>query len=74
MDIGMLWRDDDKERSLEEKVKRAVTYYREKYGRMPNTCFVHMGMLPNELRVDKVVVRPAKDILPQHFWIGIQKA
>lgn len=74
MDIGMLWRDDDKERSLEEKVKRAVTYYREKYGRMPNMCFVHMAMLPNELRVDKVVVRPAKDILPQHFWIGIQKA
>lgn len=74
MDIGMLWRDDDKERSLEEKVKRAVTYYREKYGRMPNMCFVHMGMLPTELRVDKVVVRPAKDILPQHFWIGIQKA
>jgi hypothetical protein len=33
MQTGMLWLDDDKRRSIEEKVRRAVAYYRDKYGR-----------------------------------------
>ncbi len=68
----MLWLDDDGKRSLEEKVNRAVEYYREKYGRMPEMCLVNKGMLPDETLVGKVSVQPLPNILPHHFWLGMR--
>ena len=47
MDVGMLWFDNDKQADLRAKIERAATYYRDKYGRMPNLCFVHPCMIPN---------------------------
>jgi len=41
MDVGMLWFDATPDRSLGAKVERAATYYREKYGRRPNVCYIH---------------------------------
>lgn len=48
MDIGMLWYDDDKQRRFDEKVARAVEYYRTKYGVQPTECYVNPGMLGEE--------------------------
>ncbi len=45
MDIGMLWYDDDGKRQLDEKVARAVEYYRAKYGVQPTECYVHPSTL-----------------------------
>lgn len=73
MEIGMLWRDDS-QRTLEEKVSRAVQYYAHKYGRMPNLCFVNEAAVDEDgLEVAAVRVRPALDVLPQHFWVGVKK-
>ena len=72
MNVGMLWLDDDSKRPFEEKVKRAVDYYREKYGRTPELCLVHTGMLTDEKRVGKVNVQPIANILPHHFWLGMK--
>jgi len=41
MQIGLLWYDDDPQRTLEAKIGRAADRYREKYGRLPDTCYVH---------------------------------
>ena len=41
MKVGLLWYDDDAGRGLAAKVKRAAQRYREKYGRLPNTCYVN---------------------------------
>lgn len=71
MNVGMLWLDDDRSRSLEEKVLRAVEYYREKYGRFPDTCLVNSTMLKDETKVGKVNVQPLANILPHHFWLGM---
>ena len=46
MDIGMLWFDNDKKSDYEAKIERAATYYRDKYGKAPNLCFVHPCMIP----------------------------
>ncbi len=46
MDIGMLWFDNDKGADFAVKVKRAVDYYKKKYGQIPNLCFVHPCMIP----------------------------
>ena len=72
MNVGMLWLDDDRNRSLDEKVSRAVEYYREKYGRMPEMCLVNKEMLAEEKQVGKVCVQPLATILPHHFWLGMK--
>ena len=69
MNVGMLWLDDDRTRSLDEKVSRAVDYYREKYGRMPDLCLVNKTMLAEEKLVGKVSVQPQSAILPHHFFV-----
>lgn len=72
MEVGMLWRDDDQRRTLEEKVSRAVHYYREKYGRVPNICFVNKDAIAEAVEIEKVLVQPAKNVMPQHFWVGVR--
>jgi hypothetical protein len=75
MNIGMLWYDNDPKVALKEKVERAAAYYRRKYGRIPDVCFVHpkmLGSLP-EQRVgteSEVAVRSNRLIQPGHLWIG----
>ena len=46
MNIGMLWYDNDPKDDLDGKVKRAATFYQDKYGKSPTLCFVHPSMLP----------------------------
>lgn len=81
MEIGLLWYDDNPRRELEDKVGEAAQRYRAKYGRWPNTCYVHPQMvaerLEQELRVacpkrSRTVIRvmSAPNILPHHYWLG----
>ena len=77
---GLLWYDNDPRASWEEKVKRAMSRYREKFGREPTTCFVNPATLadnagaegPLHLTLGKTTVRilPARNILLHHFWVG----
>lgn len=84
MNIGMLWFDNDPKANLELKVERAVVYYRNKYGRSPNVCFVHPTMLPSNADnkpetsaeaaryiASGVEVRSNRSVLPNHLWIGV---
>ncbi len=82
MDIGMLWFDNDKKSDYEAKIERAATYYRDKYGKTPNLCFVHPCMIPTtvsketekiSIKKQGVEVRTSKTMLPNHFWIGINR-
>jgi hypothetical protein len=85
MDIGLLWYDGDPRRALEDKIGRAAERYREKYGRWPNTCYVHPqvvdGDAEEELRLayrsqnPKATIRvlSAPNILLHHFWLGESK-
>lgn len=73
MDVGMLWFDDGPA-PLKEKVARAVTYYREKYGEKPTLCLVHPSTLNGSAgAVNGVEVRAAVTVLPHHFWIGVEE-
>lgn len=75
MNEGMLWLDDDKRLSLEEKVQRAADYYRDKYGRVPNFCLVNTAMLlGEEAQVGVIQVRPAGNVLPNYFWLGMKSS
>jgi hypothetical protein len=81
MDTGLLWFDDDPRRGLEDKVGRAAKRYRDKYGRWPNTCFVHPQMVTDHLGQSlglagarsarqKIRVIAAPNILLHHYWLG----
>lgn len=69
--IGMLWYDADSKSSIEKKVERAVKYYKQKYNTEPNKCYVKSIKEP--IMVGDVSVQAMKTILPNHFWIGIEK-
>lgn len=76
MDIGMLWKDDDNRRSLEDKVARAAAYYRQKYGEAATVCFVHPTMLAEAPASEGVTaaglrVLPARTVQVHHFWLGV---
>lgn len=78
MNIGMLWLDDDKRRTFEEKVKRAAEYYSEKYGRFPELCLVNTNMLAGSAsdeenkKVGRIEVQRTQTVLPHHFWLGMK--
>ena len=82
MEIGLLWYDGDPKRPLEDKIGQAVERYREKYGRLPNTCYVHPNAISSQdgddLRVAchlrnataRIRVRSDPYIMLHHFWVG----
>lgn len=72
MNIGMLWFDNDPKADIKVKIERAASYYRSKYGQIPNLCFVHPSMLPeNAVKSDSIEIRTTRSVLPNHFWIGV---
>ncbi len=72
MNIGMLWFDNDRKVDLAVKIKRATSYYKEKYGQTPNVCFVHPSMIPKEGNSEAgIELRTTRSVLPNHFWLGI---
>ncbi len=75
MDIGLLWYDDDAKRTLEQKVARAVNYYRTKYGVQPNFCWVHPTMLPPQyarVMADGVRLVGSRTVIKNHMWLGVE--
>ena len=74
MKVGLLWFDDDKKRTLSEKVERAAAYYQQKYSVTPTVCYVHTSALEeSEVKANGVEVRTAPTVLPNHFWIGVEE-
>ena len=77
MKVGLLWLDDDPQRAIEEKVRRAAKRYREKFGRAANTCYVNPvslggnGDLGDEFRCGRVKMIVTPKVLPHHFWLGV---
>jgi hypothetical protein len=74
MNVGMLWLDDDKRTTFEEKIGQAADFYQEKFGVAPDMCLVNVGMLKAELQVGSIHVCPVRNVLPNHFWIGNDQA
>ena len=84
MKTGMLWFDDDPKRTLEEKVERAALRFREKYGVAPDLCYANPRTIPDAERTvalkqtaakkggtAKILMKQARSILPNHFWLGV---
>jgi hypothetical protein len=71
----MLWFDDDKQRTLAEKVARAAAYYAQKYGAAPAVCRVNPAALNGgEVAVDGLALRAEAHVQPHHFWLSHEEA
>lgn len=78
MKTGMLWFDNDPKTDLSSKIDRAALYYRNKYGKRPDLCFIHPTMLPTiqqntpaRQMLAGVEVRINNMVMPNHLWIGL---
>ena len=74
MNIGMLWADFEKSKPLTERAQLAVDFYKNKYGKTPNLCYVNPGMTEQQTPfiIDGLEFRVSRSILPNHFWIGVK--
>lgn len=82
MKVGLLWYDADPQRALEEKVVRAALRYREKYGRLPDVCYVNPKTMAGRADIEQrlacrmeglqttIRIVSASNILLHHFWLG----
>lgn len=75
MQAGLLWFDSDPTRPLAAKATAAAERFTEKFGVLPDVCYVN----PRSLKEEEVVIpfhegklrlTPASNILVNHFWIG----
>ena len=84
MEFGLLWYDGNPKRSLEDKIRPAAERYREKFGRMPNTCYVHpCAVTAHEIGTEAacrlenpaatIRLVSAANILRHHYWLGVAK-
>jgi hypothetical protein len=69
----MLWYDDDKVRTLTQKIERAAAYYRAKYGRAATECYVNPVMLGagSPESVSGVRLVSSRTVIKNHFWLGV---
>ncbi len=70
LQFGLLWYDGDPKRALTAKVEEAATRYQRKFGRRPNTCYVHQASLEHDLVWEGIRIVGAPNVLPNHFWVG----
>lgn len=71
MNIGMLWLDASNE-PLEVKIKKAVDYYQNKYGKAATVVFANPSDVKINIAVNGIAVRPNPAVLPKHFWVGTE--
>ena len=69
----MLWFDDNRGRSLALKMEQAKEYYKDKYGKYPDVCYLHPDDLGDaDIEALPLKIATAKDILPSHYLLGNQ--
>jgi len=81
MQTGLLWFDSDPHREMTLKIEDAARRYKEKFGVVPNTCYVNQAAFDgSELKpalprtqVASLRVIPVSNVLLHHFWVGIEE-
>ncbi len=73
MKSGLLWFDNSK-KPITAKIEDAAKRYKEKFGIIPDTCFVNPRDLESETKPSlKIRVDSKATIMPNHIWLGVSK-
>lgn len=78
MNLGMLWFDGSKDKSVTDKAVDGAQFYALKYNRIPNLCFVNPKMMPTDadgkpmqsFRRGDLEIRSNRSVQPNYFWLG----
>lgn len=70
MKWGLLWYDDSAN-DITVKIMRAAARYQEKFGVMPDTCFVNPKDVPPAASVQGIHIKSKNTIMPNHVWLGV---
>ena len=71
---GIMWFENDVKKSLDFIVKELFEYNKAKYNKNGNVCYVNPKLLPDgEIVINNIKVKPWKSILPNHYWLVIEK-
>lgn len=73
MSTGLLWYDNDKNKSMTQKVKDAARRYEQKYQHPANLAHVNSNDFPFIGVVDGIEIRIKYTIMPNHVWIGVKE-
>jgi hypothetical protein len=72
MMTGMYWQS---KQALEISLRKAIVYYRNKYGRVPNSARVNPAVLTvPEAELLGVVIKPMREIPLNVLWLGVEEA
>ena len=75
MKIGMMWYDDDKKTTLDEKIAKVAAHYFHKYGVSATVCFVNPAMLDGKIETKSggLMVKVSRTVQPNNFWLGVER-
>jgi hypothetical protein len=75
MNSGMLWFDNDKKTTFNNKIDQAANYYQKKYGHAPDICLVHPQMVSadKDNQFPALEVKASPTVLLHHFWLGTKQ-
>jgi hypothetical protein len=69
---GLLWFDNDTDRSLVDKVSQATARYQQKFGLRPTHCFVNEVDFDGQTQeVNGVQLIGVANVLRHHFLVGV---
>lgn len=72
--IGLMWFDNDPDRTIEEKIRTAAAFYLAKSGVSPDRCFVNADQLGDEtVAIDGVEIDGVRWIMKNNFYVGKEK-
>jgi len=74
MKEGLLWYDADPKRSLRDKIIDAAASYRRKFQTVPTTCYCNAGQLEQPMKLGRLRVLPATNVLRHHFLVGVERS
>lgn len=77
MNIGHLYFDNSKTKTIVEKINFFINMYKNKYGVTPNKCHVNKEEYEKNKEVLSemtIEVSPDLFILKEYFWLGVDKA
>lgn len=67
--IGLLWYDDNPTRTFAQRIAPAVARYIDKFGNVPNVCYVHPVQLPRQSRLGVIEIKAMKTVQRNYFFI-----
>lgn len=73
MSTGLLWYDNDKNKSMTQKVVDAKERYAQRFQRPANLAYVNSSDFPFVGIVDGIEILSKHTILPNHVWVGVKE-